>query len=117
MQEETDNGEIGYTLLHVTQDGSPLTDQRVRCALANATDEQAIIDKIKAGVLADRQRSLLPGAGRLPGGHRLPAEAGHGEGQELIADYKAENPGPLNICLATTQDETNLIIAQSQQQW
>ena len=38
----TDNGETSYTLLHVTQvlpDGtsSPLTDQRVRCALANAT--------------------------------------------------------------------------------
>ena len=37
--------------------------------------------------------------------------------QELVADYKAENPGPLNINLATTQDATNLIIAQAQQQF
>ncbi len=26
--------------------------------------------------------------------------------KELIAEYKAENPGPLNLSLATTQDET-----------
>ena len=37
--------------------------------------------------------------------------------QELVADYKAENPGPLNINLSTTQDATNLIIAQAQQQF
>ena len=35
----------------------------------------------------------------------------------LIADYKKENPGPLNLSLATTQDETNLTIAQFQKQW
>ena len=37
--------------------------------------------------------------------------------KELIAEYKAENPGPLNLSLATTQDETNLTIAQFQKQW
>ena len=35
----------------------------------------------------------------------------------LIADYKKENPGPLNLALATTQDDTNLTIAQFQKQW
>ena len=37
--------------------------------------------------------------------------------KELIAEYKAEHPGPLNLSLATTQDETNLTIAQFQKQW
>ena len=37
--------------------------------------------------------------------------------KELVADYKAEHPGPLNINLSTTQDATNLIIAQAQQQF
>ncbi len=37
--------------------------------------------------------------------------------QELIASYKADHPGPLNISLSTTQDATNLIIAQAQQQF
>ena len=49
--EITNNAEVGYNLLHVTQilpDGtpSPLTDRRVRCALANAYDSQTIIDTI-----------------------------------------------------------------------
>jgi peptide/nickel transport system substrate-binding protein len=37
--------------------------------------------------------------------------------EQLIAEYKAENPGPLTLSLATTQDQTNLTIAQFQQQW
>jgi peptide/nickel transport system substrate-binding protein len=37
--------------------------------------------------------------------------------KQLIAEYKAEHPGPLNLSLATTQDETNLVIAQFQKQW
>ncbi|MEQ1703890.1 MAG: hypothetical protein ABMA25_27600, partial [Ilumatobacteraceae bacterium] len=37
--------------------------------------------------------------------------------QELIAEYKAEFPGPLSLSLATTTDQTNLTIAQQQQQW
>ena len=80
MLEETDFGETGYTLLNVTQEGSPLTDVRVRCAMAYATDEQAIIDKVEAGVLEDRERSVLSGAGRAPRRQRLPGEAGHGQG-------------------------------------
>ena len=37
--------------------------------------------------------------------------------QELIADYKADNPGPLNVRFATTNDETNLTVAQFRKQW
>ena len=37
--------------------------------------------------------------------------------QALIAAYKADHPGPLTLSLAATQDETNLTIAQFQQQW
>ena len=37
--------------------------------------------------------------------------------QELIADYKADNPGPLTLSLATTNDQTNLTIANFQKQW
>lgn len=37
--------------------------------------------------------------------------------QELIAAYKAENPGPLKISLATTNDATNLVIANYQKDW
>jgi peptide/nickel transport system substrate-binding protein len=37
--------------------------------------------------------------------------------QDLIAQYKAENPGELKLALATTNDDTNLVIANFQKQW
>ncbi len=118
MLEETDYGETNYTLLHVTQDGSPLTDQRVRCAMAYATDEQAIIDKVGAGVgrSSPTARSLRrrSATSTTPA---IPMKQDMAKAQELIASYKADHPGPLNISLSTTQDATNLIIAQAQQQF
>ena len=117
MLEETDYGETGYTLLHVTQEGSPLTDPRVRCALADSTDAQPIIDQTQAGVPPLANGPFSPAqAGNLDD-TGFPTEQNMEEAQELIADYKAENPGPLNIRLSTTQDATNLIIAQAQQQF
>ena len=117
MQEITNTAEVGYTLLHVTQDGSPLNDVRVRCALAYASDEQAIIDSISAGVgqiafgpFSPDQVGYLEDTG-------FPEAQDMAKAQDLIAEYRAENPGPLNLSLATTQDETNLTIAQFQKQW
>ncbi len=73
--------------------------------------------------------SISAGVGQLAIGPFSPDQVGYledtgfpmaqdmGKAQELIAEYKAENPGPLNLSLATTQDETNLTIAQFQKQW
>ncbi len=117
MQEITNTAEVGFTLLHVTQEGSPLNDVRVRCALAYASDEQAIIDSISAGV------------GQLASGPFSPDQVGYladtgyplaqdmTKAQDLMAQYKAEHPGKITLSLATTQDETNLTIAQFQKQW
>ena len=117
MTEWTKFGETGYTLLHVTQEGSPLTDSRVRCAMANATDDQAIIDKIAAGVPPIANGPFSPGQlGNLEDSG-FPIKQDMAKAQELVAAYKAEHPGPLNIYLSTTQDATNLIIAQAQQQF
>ena len=122
MTEITNNGETAYTLLHVTQtlaDGSPspLTDQRVRCALAYASDEQLLIDTIGAGVnqisfgpFSPTQVGYLEHTG-------FPEAQDMAKAQELIAAYKAEHPGKLTLSLATTTDQTNLTIAQQQQQW
>ena len=117
MTEWTKFGETGYTLLFVTADGSPLVDQRVRCAMAYATDEQAIIDKIAAGVppiangpFSEGQLGNMPETG-------FPVKQDMAKAQELVTSYKADNPGPLNINLSTTQDATNLIIAQAQQEF
>jgi peptide/nickel transport system substrate-binding protein len=111
------NAETGFTLLHVSQEGSPLTDVRVRCALAYATDEQLLIDTIGAGL---NQIAFGPFSPTMVGylEHTgFPETQDMAKAQELIAAYKAEFPGPLTLSLATTQDQTNLTIAQQQQQW
>ena len=122
IEERTYKGATNYTLLHVTQvlpDGSssPLTDQRVRCALANAYDTQTIIDTIDAGVdkiangpFSPEQVGYLKDTG-------YPQKQDMDKAKALIADYKKEHPGPLNLSLATTTDDTNLTIAQFQKQW
>jgi peptide/nickel transport system substrate-binding protein len=118
MVEITNKGETGYSMLHVTNPNEPaLQDRRVRCALAHATDNQAIIDTIGAGVnpiangpFSPTQVGYLEDTG-FPVAQDIP------KAQELIAEYKAENPGSITISLATTQDETNLTVAQFQKQW
>jgi ABC-type transport system substrate-binding protein len=117
MLEETDYGETGYTLLHVTQEGSPLTDVRVRCALAESTDAAAIIQQTQAGVPAIANGPFSPAQAGYLEDTGFPVEQDMEAAKALIADYKAENPGPLEINLSTTQDATNLIIAQAQQQF
>jgi peptide/nickel transport system substrate-binding protein len=117
MQEITNTAETAYTLLHVTQEGSPLNDVRVRCALAYATDEQAIVDSISAGVGELASGPFSPDQVGYLADTGFPLAQDMAKAQELIAEYKAEHPGALNLSLATTQDETNLTIAQFQKQW
>jgi len=117
MVEISNKAETGYTLLHVTQDGSPLQDVRVRCALAYASDEQSIIDTISAGVGQLATGPFSPDQVGFLDDTGYPLKQDMAKAQDLIAQYKAEHPGPLTLSLATTQDETNLTIAQFQKQW
>jgi len=115
--EIANNAETSYTLLHVSQEGSPLTDVRVRCALAYASDQQLLIDTIGAGL---NQIAFGPFSPTMVGyldSTGYPEAQDMAKAQELIAAYKAENPGPLSLSLATTQDQTNLTVAQQQQEW
>jgi len=104
-------------LLHVTQDGSPLQDQRVRCALAYASDEQTIIDAVDLGVDKIANGPFSPAQDGYLEDSGFPLKQDMDKAKELIAEYKAENPGPLTLALATTTDETNLVIANFQKQW
>jgi len=112
--EITNNAETGYTLLHVTQEGSPLNDRRIRCALANATDNDIINEVVSFGVNELANGPFSPGqVGNLEdSGYPLVQDMA--KAQALIAEYKAENPGELKISLATTNDATNLVVAQYQ---
>ena len=85
--------------------------------MAYATDMPAINDKVDAGV------------DKIANGPFSPTQVGHlddtgyptkqdmAKAQDLIKQYKAEHPGPLKISLSTTQDATNLIVAQAQQEF
>jgi peptide/nickel transport system substrate-binding protein len=123
VQEEiSNNAEVGYTLLHVTQtlpDGtpSPLQDRRVRCGLAYAYDNPTVNSAINLDVHEIANGPFAPGTPGYLEDTGYPVEQDMDRAKELIAEYKAENPGPLNLSLATTQDETNLTIAQFQKQW
>ena len=117
MEEITNTAEVGYTLLHVTQEGSPLNDVRVRCALAYASDEQAIIDSISAGVGQLASGPFSPDQVGYLADTGYPLKQDMTKAQDLIAQYKVDHPGKLTLSLATTQDETNLTIAQFQKQW
>jgi len=114
-------GSTVYALLHVSPSAtgrpSPLADQRVRCALANAVDTPALVKTLQAGVnrLADgpfspEQVGYLADTG-------YPQHQDMAKAQALIAAYKRDHPGPLVLSLATTNDETNLTVAQFQKQW
>ena len=117
MVEISNNAETAYTLLHATQEGSPLTDVRIRCALAWATDEQLLIDTIGGGLNQIAYGPFSPTQVGYLESTGFPEAQDMAKAQELIAEYKAEFPGPLSLSLATTTDQTNLTIAQQQQQW
>ncbi len=105
VQEEiSNNSETGYTLLHVTQtlpDGtpSPLTDKRVRCALAYAYDEPTVLETIDQGVFPIANGPFPPGTVGYLEDTGFPQKQDMAKAQALIADYKKDNPGPLNLSL------------------
>ena len=49
--EQSERGETIHILLHVGQEGSPLQDQRVRCGLAAAVQQDVIAEVIGQGSL------------------------------------------------------------------
>lgn len=116
MEEYAELGETSHWLLNVSQEGSPLADRRVRCALAHATDVETILAATNAG---------LPEAANGPYG---PGRIGHlqetgypefdpDEARRLIEEWEAEN-GPVELTYATTPDARNLQVAQLvQQMW
>jgi peptide/nickel transport system substrate-binding protein len=116
-REITADAETGYTMLHVTQPDSPLQDVRVRCALAYATDETTLNDAINLGVNKLANGPFSPDQVGYLEDSGFPLKQDMAKAQELIADYKADNPGALTLALATTTDETNLVTANFQKQW
>jgi ABC-type transport system substrate-binding protein len=122
LEERTFKGSTSYLLLHVTQtlpDGtaSPIDDQRVRCALAHSVDYQTVLDTIDYGVDKLANGPFSPTQVGYLDDSGYPVKQDVEKAKALIADYKKDHPGRLALSLATTQDATNLAIAQFQKQW
>ncbi|MFZ9851360.1 MAG: ABC transporter substrate-binding protein [Ilumatobacteraceae bacterium] len=115
--EITKNGETAYTLLHVTKEGSAIADSRVRCALAYASDSATTNEVVSFGVNQLANGPFSPDQVGYLEDSGYPLVQDMAKAQELIAEYKAENPGDLKIALATTTDATNLVIANYQKGW
>ena len=78
--EQSERGETIHVLLHSARRARPLQDQRVRCGLAAAIQQDVIAEVIGQGALPHRQRAVLARPAGLPRGQRLP-EARPGQGQ------------------------------------
>ncbi len=118
MVEFTEFGETQYTMLNVGDPDSPLSDARVRCAMAYATDAPGIIKSVGAGVNPVANGPFSPGQPGYLDNSGYPTSQDMAKAKELVAAWKADNPGKrLEIRLSTTQDQTNLVVAQAQQQW
>ena len=100
-------------------DGTPRRSRTSGCGArsAYAYDQPTVNETIGQGVFPIANGPFAPGTVGHLDDTGYPQAQDMDKAQELIADYKAENPGPLNLSLATTQDETNLTIAQFQKQW
>ena len=89
----------------------------MRCALAYASDADATnqavsfgVNKLANGPFSPDQVGFLEDSG-------YPLVQDMAKAQELIASYKADNPGELKLALATTNDATNLVVANFQKDW
>jgi peptide/nickel transport system substrate-binding protein len=114
--EVTNFAETSYTMLYATH-ADVLADSRIRCALANSRDMPALIDKIQLGVNKIATGPFSPGQlGNLEDSG-YPVKQDLTKAKALVADYKKEHPGKITIGVATTNDETNLTIAQAEKAW
>ena len=101
--------ETSYILFHLTQPG--LDDRRVRCALNQAVDKQALIDTVYGGNLDVANGPFSPGQeGFLADNGSLPYDPD--AARALIADYVAETGQTPTIKYSTTVDSNNLLRAQ-----
>jgi peptide/nickel transport system substrate-binding protein len=118
ITEVTNNAETAYTMLHATKAGSPISDQRVRCAFAYAHDMKTLLDKVQFGVGELAAGPFSPGQYGYNPKSGYPVAQDLKKAKELTDSWKKDNPGKkLTIELATTNDETNLTEAQAEKKW
>ena len=118
MEEVTKFGETSYTMINVGDPdvaaGRPA--RPVRPGLRPG--RPALIDKVQLGVNKQANGPFSPDQAGALARHRLPDGAGHGQGQgpHLAVQGRAPRAAQASSW-APRQDQTNLTIAQAQQEW
>lgn len=95
--EQRRDGDTNFLLYHLNQEGTELTDRRVRCALSMAIDRQEIIDATAAGLPLPANGPFSPGQqGHLDDNGFDPAPRPD-EARDLIEDYEDETGRQVEI--------------------
>ncbi len=107
MVEQTEFVSTGYLMIDLSKTDLPTADERVRCAISKAIDRQEISELVYAGIPTPANGLFSPGQeGHLEDNGFDPARDVEGA-KALIAEYQAENPGPISITLGHTADRSN----------
>jgi peptide/nickel transport system substrate-binding protein len=115
MIEQAEYSETNYVLLRLNKPDSPLSDQRFRCGLQAAIDQQALIDTTGGGILTPANGPFSPGQEGYLEDTGLP-EYDPDAARTMIEEYVAEgHPNP-SVIYSTTTTQNNLVTAQFLQQ-
>jgi peptide/nickel transport system substrate-binding protein len=98
-------GETNYLLVDTSKPG-PYADARVRCALSKAIDRQEVIDLSQGGLLQPANSVFSPGQEGYLEDNGFSTEQDIEGAKALIAEYQADNPGPVKITYGHTADRT-----------
>ena len=116
LLEDSSFAETNYILLHPTQEGSILTDQRVREAMAASLDRNVVSEARTAGIFPVANGPFPPGTcGSLEDTGFPEYDPDHA--RELIDEVSAEIGGPVSFAYKTTTDPFNLTTAELYQQF
>ncbi len=106
MLEQSKFAETNYTMINLDKPG-PLQDRRVRCALSSAIDRQELIDLTGGGILQVANGLFSPGQEGYLDDNGVSMEQDIEGAKALIAEYQAENPGPISVMYGTTVTNIN----------
>jgi peptide/nickel transport system substrate-binding protein len=98
-------GETNYLIVDTSKPG-PYSDARVRCALSKAINRQEVIDLSQGGLLQPANSVFSPGQEGYLDDNGFSTEQDIEGAKALIADYQADNPGPVKITYGHTADRT-----------
>jgi ABC-type transport system substrate-binding protein len=106
MLEQNKFTETNYTMIDLDKPG-PLQDRRVRCALSKAINREELIELTGGGILEVANGLFSPGQeGHLDDNGFDTSQDIEGA-RALIAEYQAENPGPISVMYGTTVTNIN----------